>query len=1214
MKKIVNYVQCCFIWAWVLVIFAYPSISWGSCSAEKIVIDNHYINACGYTQSTSFSLDKDTTITRMRIWYDTYVGGDSISATLTGPNGYSSVSGAITKGEGQWTWREAIWNLNQTLKAGTYTLTANSKSVCSDPSGKTTLLLYGCEPETLSGFQSIGATVTNLQFFEAGGDVPPVNERVFSTSFSKTSARYIFYQLSLSHPALADRVNFTLKSQIYRSDGRLYADMDHPISISQDWKTSWHVQGWGWENSSNWPIDTYTVKLFYGTEEIAAGSFSIVDSVQVEGIDQPNGVVQVDLTTKPTSAPVYMGNVVTGGNQMELSVNFPAYNKPVDIFIAIGLPDGRYYVADESGKVLNLESVGFLPIATSVAGTKTIKPILTPFAVGSSGSAFDPWPVDGTWIVYWLVSPDCNGNIWEAVAKENYELGFYTFQVSKNTIPDIPDTNDDRIVPDVVGKTQSEALTAITSTGLELGTVTETFHATVPKGLVISQNPEAGAGVILGSKVNLVISKGAEEPAAGTIIDGPAGTTISLPSEVTELETQITVSENTSADIVSYDEQPASVAVKINTGNQDFVAGNTEYKIAFPVTLNVDDPSRLRVMVQMTDGLVLPVIGDYNSSSKNYTIKTFGLANNWIMGVVSGNPISTIRSKTRQVSSQFSTKIAASSWPSLDYDIADLSKTEPSPLTKTMIQSDILPIARDVLITLQSAGFSAPLLQQTTNGAYEMYLIDTDMGHRAPKDASYYYPPDANLLGKVYIFYKTYIPDYNSISTWTLKNVIMHETFHAVQFGYKYRFGSVAATPDNGNYVFSTAAAYQEGTASVMGETYQVTGKIDTSEIHVDHDPSVHLLDKAVDDTETSTPYSKQDFFAFLAKRYFASEGLAYLHPMFGYIAASASGTWGSTKDEYLLMYRQGLDLFLASKGLTLPEVYTEYAMQRLYLHEPAYLIRKNEQTDDLFAAKTLAYTLLTTDSSYKNWESKLYYDFQYDPISFTSIKPLSSAAATLIVPTNLPDSMKEGTLPLKIVLTGGQINQMMKQEGVRILIIRHNSYGSPVAKDPIITVNDINAPIEVSLKDDTKALKFIIINSYIKNIPVNVTITVAKVNVALTVKYKGQACCYSSLACFPGYGAIVSGIVTDAEGNIISNTDIFNSTNFSATAGKSYAVSITYNYNWVNCGCGTSDCPTTNETGTVTGTITIPADASSASGYLRYQVDHDAQTITLVP
>ena len=120
------------------------------CSEEKVVLTYNYLGGCGYTQSTSFTLAEESYITRIRIWYDTSVGGNTLSATLSGPNGYSSASGIISKNGCQGNWCEAMWNLNQELKAGNYTLTADSKSVCSNPSGQTTLILYGCNIQSPS--------------------------------------------------------------------------------------------------------------------------------------------------------------------------------------------------------------------------------------------------------------------------------------------------------------------------------------------------------------------------------------------------------------------------------------------------------------------------------------------------------------------------------------------------------------------------------------------------------------------------------------------------------------------------------------------------------------------------------------------------------------------------------------------------------------------------------------------------------------------------------------------------------------------------------------------------------------------------------------------------------------------------------------------------------------------------------------------------------
>lgn len=66
--------------------------------------------------------------------------------------------------------------------------------------------------------------------------------------------------------------------------------------------------------------------------------------------------------------------------------------------------------------------------------------------------------------------------------------------------------------PNVVGDTQAAASSALTAAGFVLGSVTTQASTTVAPGLVISQDPGAGASVPAGSAVNLVVSSGVTVP------------------------------------------------------------------------------------------------------------------------------------------------------------------------------------------------------------------------------------------------------------------------------------------------------------------------------------------------------------------------------------------------------------------------------------------------------------------------------------------------------------------------------------------------------------------------------------------------------------------------------------------------------------------------------------------------------------------------------
>jgi len=65
-------------------------------------------------------------------------------------------------------------------------------------------------------------------------------------------------------------------------------------------------------------------------------------------------------------------------------------------------------------------------------------------------------------------------------------------------------------VPNVVNQVQATAQGNITGAGLLVGNVTTAYHATVPSGSVISQNPIGGTSVANGSSVDLVVSLGVQ--------------------------------------------------------------------------------------------------------------------------------------------------------------------------------------------------------------------------------------------------------------------------------------------------------------------------------------------------------------------------------------------------------------------------------------------------------------------------------------------------------------------------------------------------------------------------------------------------------------------------------------------------------------------------------------------------------------------------------
>jgi beta-lactam-binding protein with PASTA domain/predicted Ser/Thr protein kinase len=105
-------------------------------------------------------------------------------------------------------------------------------------------------------------------------------------------------------------------------------------------------------------------------------------------------------------------------------------------------------------------------------------------------------------------------------------------------------------VPDVLGESQTAAEAAITSAGLEVGTISSRT-STQSTGSVIAQSPHAGASLRSGSKVNLTIARATSEVTVPSLVGrgeasaaaalGAAGLTPKIASEPTTNPSQVGV-------------------------------------------------------------------------------------------------------------------------------------------------------------------------------------------------------------------------------------------------------------------------------------------------------------------------------------------------------------------------------------------------------------------------------------------------------------------------------------------------------------------------------------------------------------------------------------------------------------------------------------------------------------------------------------------------
>jgi hypothetical protein len=114
--------------------------SWYDCLAT-----NHYIGVCSLTNAQSFTLQQNFMVTHIRVWYDTRIGGDSLHILMVEPDGSQNIFDTVKFdcSPYQYWLCEGMIEVNRVLEAGTYTLTSDSVSMCSDPNGITTMVVYG---------------------------------------------------------------------------------------------------------------------------------------------------------------------------------------------------------------------------------------------------------------------------------------------------------------------------------------------------------------------------------------------------------------------------------------------------------------------------------------------------------------------------------------------------------------------------------------------------------------------------------------------------------------------------------------------------------------------------------------------------------------------------------------------------------------------------------------------------------------------------------------------------------------------------------------------------------------------------------------------------------------------------------------------------------------------------------------------------------------
>ena len=115
-----------------------------------------------------------------------------------------------------------------------------------------------------------------LKFYESGYNEISKDQRDYKTQFSKSTSRYIRWELNLSHPAPGQRIDFKFEAKWYNPDGSLLTRYISNSYVKSDWTYSYHGAYWGWKTRGNWQRGKYLVELYIEGEKVTSGSFEVV--------------------------------------------------------------------------------------------------------------------------------------------------------------------------------------------------------------------------------------------------------------------------------------------------------------------------------------------------------------------------------------------------------------------------------------------------------------------------------------------------------------------------------------------------------------------------------------------------------------------------------------------------------------------------------------------------------------------------------------------------------------------------------------------------------------------------------------------------------------------------------------------------------------------------------------------------------------------------
>lgn len=581
--------------------------------------------------------------------------------------------------------------------------------------------------------------------------------------------------------------------------------------------------------------------------------------------------------------------------------------------------------------------------------------------------------------------------------------------------------------------------------------------------------------------------------ASPATVSGPGGSFITLADQAMRSGGTVTLGVGSSSTTTGSGQKAVSGAVKVTvsgTKGNEPMTGDGLFKLTVPLNTVGVNQSKLVMNAKVSTGALLPVWGEYNAVDNTYSVSLSGVEDGWTFGVVETPSLSVTASVPPEPGAIPEGWLTPPEWESCEFAVINHTNN----VTQATINNTILPAIEGACSALSNAGFRSPKLWldsrytprarivHVVNNVGSKYFAPGAAAEETPEFSEVTRTEDQmHLLGQLYVDYAQFV-NLNQQYGVTLPNIMIHELLHAVQYGYDIRKTWLKVGVNPNAVWYSPLKAYLEGTSTPIGQTFQEqNGSIAGPNVSVRrlHEGEFALLDEPIDGYKKNY-YKKQDFFAWVAKKY-NNGNWDYAHLLYEEMGLITNGLFGLSIDTYHLLYRQAMDRYFKrvfKKGLS--EIYREFALDRAYEHSDAAKLRptevnaflKNKLSDTLFSANK-GLLGIVPDSA----------DANQRQAAFEKLEPLSTFAVRMPVPQSFSES---GAVPLLFELSGGQVGP----ESVTIHVFKEGATGVMVNGGDL-SVTDISKAVQIPVDTQVKSLTVLVVNASVAQRVVNVKVKI---------------------------------------------------------------------------------------------------------------------------